>query len=57
LKELAKQAGLGNYRSVTTVIRNFEKRMQTDKKIQIASKQAARLMTYEGLLPKRYLPL
>jgi len=47
LKELARQAGLGNYRSMTTVIRNFEKRMHADRKLQIAAKQAATFMTYE----------
>jgi REP element-mobilizing transposase RayT len=47
LKELAQHAGLSNYRSLATVIRNFEKRMQADKKIRIASKQAATFMTYE----------
>ena len=47
LKELATSASLGNYRSLTTVIKNFEQRMRHDKIIQRAAERAAKLMTYE----------
>jgi 16S rRNA G527 N7-methylase RsmG len=47
LKELAATADLSNYRSVSTAIKHFERRMRHDKVIQRAAQQAATLMTYE----------
>ena len=47
LKTLARHAELGNYRSVTTVIKNFEQRMQRDKSIRFAATQMAQFMNYE----------
>jgi hypothetical protein len=46
-KDLAREARLTNYRGMTTVIRNFEKRLRADKHMQRAASQAAQLMTYE----------
>ena len=47
LKELAQEGRFTNYRSLVTVIKNFERRLREDRKIQIAAQHAVRLMTYE----------
>jgi putative transposase len=47
LKELAREAGLGNYRSIGTVVKHFERRLSEDQKMRKAADQAIRLMTYE----------
>jgi len=47
LKELAREAGLSNYRGVATVIKNFERRLREDQSVQRAARQAVKLMTCE----------
>jgi hypothetical protein len=47
LKELAQEAGLSNYRSVATVLKNFERRLREDRSVQRVARRAVKIMTCE----------